>query len=582
MRYSRMFIPTAKEAPKDAVIQSHILMTRAGLIKKVSSGIYSLLPLGYRTVKKVEGIIREEMDRIGGNEFYLPVLIPGELWKTSRRWYDMGQELFRLTDRGEQDYVLAPTHEEVFTYILKDHIRSYRDLPLTVYQIGLKFRDEIRPRFGVMRGKTFIMKDAYSFHPEKDDESLHKTYSDMSGAYSRIFTRCGLETIPVAADSGAMGGSLSEEFMVPAKVGEEEIVHCAACGYVANREKATCRPEETTYEDTGELELVETPNVRTIADLSDFLGVGPERLVKTLCYKTPGGEYILALIRGDLEVNETKLKNYLGVPEIEKAQAEEAFSKLGIPMGFAGPVGVVDARIVADHSVGMIQGGVTGANRVDYHYKNVCAGRDFKPEKYIDIRVVGEGDSCAECGGKLSSFRGIELGHIFKLGDKYSRTFGLTYLDEDGTSKVPLMGCYGIGVERTVAAVIEQNHDKDGIIWPMPVSPFQVHILPVKYEGGVKEAADALYAGLSDSGVEVLLDDREERAGVKFKDADLIGIPLRVTIGEKSLGQGEVELKVRTSGESKRIKTDEAVSILQDMVRDALDTYRHADTMKGV
>jgi prolyl-tRNA synthetase len=573
MRYSRMFIPTAKEAPKDAVIQSHILMIRAGLIKKVSSGIYSLLPLGYRTVKKVEHIIREEMDRIGGNEFYLPVLIPGELWKTSRRWYDMGQELFRLTDRGEQDYVLAPTHEEVFTYILKDHLKSYRDLPLTVYQIGLKFRDEIRPRFGVMRVKTFIMKDAYSFHPEKDDDSLHKTYSDMSGAYRRIFLRCGLDTIPVAADSGAMGGSQSEEFMVPAMIGEEEIVHCASCGYVANKEKATCSPEETSYEDTGELELIETPNVKTITDLSDFLKIGPDRLIKTLCYKTSGGEYVLALIRGDLEVHETKLKNYLGVSDIEKTGEEEAFSQLKIPMGFAGPVGVRGARIVADKSVGMIKGGVTGANRVDYHYKNVNAGRDFEPEKYIDIRVVGEGDSCPECGGKLSSFRGIELGHIFKLGDKYSRAFGVTYLDEEGTSKVPLMGCYGIGVERTVAAVIEQNHDKYGIKWPMSVSPFHVHILPVKYEGALKEATDLLYTELSESGVEVLLDDREERAGIKFNDADLIGIPFRVTIGGKSLGEGEVELKMRASGESKRIKLQKAASVLRDMVRAELDKY---------
>ena len=574
MLYSRLFLPTAKEAPKDAAIQSHILMIRAGLIKKVGSGIYSLLPLGYRTIKKVENIIREEMDRIGGNEFYLPVLIPAELWKTSNRWYDMGQELYRLKDRGEQDYVLAPTHEEVFTYILKDHLRSYRDLPLTVYQIGFKFRDEIRPRFGVMRGKTFIMKDAYSFHPQGDAESLHGTYSDMSGAYRKIFQRCGLETVPVAADSGAMGGSQSEEFMVPSTVGEEEIVQCRKCIYVANKEKAECEVEHIDYRDTGPAELVETPNVKTIADLSEFLKIRTDHLIKTLLYKMPDGRFVIALIRGDLEVHETKLKNYLGVSEIEKASEEESREKLGMPMGFVGPICVKGAMIIADHSVREIKGGVTGANRVDYHYKNVSAERDFVPETYTDIRVVKEGDSCPKCGGSLSMFRGIELGHIFKLGDKYSRAFGVEYLDEDGSSKVPLMGCYGIGVERTVAAVIEQNHDDDGIIWPISVSPFHIYILPVKYEGRVKEVSNTLYRELSSSGVEALLDDRDERAGVKFKDADLIGIPFRVTIGEKSLENGKVELKVRNSKESTYIKVEEMVNVLKNMVTEELAKYR--------
>lgn len=573
MLYSRMFIPTAKEAPKDATIQSHILMIRAGLIRKVASGIYSLLPLGYRTVKKVENIIREEMDRIGGNEFYLPVIIPGELWKTSHRWYDMGQELFRLKDRGEQDYVLAPTHEEVFTYILKDHLRSYRDLPLTVYQIGLKFRDEIRPRYGVMRGKTFIMKDAYSFHPEGDNESLHRTYSDMSGAYRKIFQRCGLQTIPVAADSGAMGGSQSEEFMVPSSVGEEEIVQCSGCGYVANREKAECMIEKIDYEDTGNAQLVETPNVKTIADLSKFLEIGTDHLIKTLVYKTPEGAFVMALIRGDLEVHETKLKNYLGISGIEKAAENESNEKLGIPMGFAGPLGVQNTRIVADLSVRDIKGGVTGANRVDYHYRNVAAGRDFKPKGYTDIRVVGKGDSCPDCGSALSMFRGIELGHIFKLGDKYSRAFGMEYLDEDGSSKVPLMGCYGIGVERTVAAVIEQNHDDDGISWPISISPFHVYILPIKYEGKVREVSYRIHQELEEAGVEVILDDRDERAGVKFNDADLIGIPYRITIGEKTLQKSEVELKERHSGKSRRIPVANVADTLRKMVDQELQKY---------
>ncbi|UCB47431.1 MAG: proline--tRNA ligase, partial [Spirochaetota bacterium] len=466
MLYSKLFIPTVKEHPKDAVVQSHILMIRAGLIKKVSSGIYSILPLGYRTIKKVENIIREEMDRIGGNEFFLPVLVPGELWKTSNRWDDMGPELYRLKDRSTQDYVLTPTHEEVFTFLLKDHIKSYRDLPLTVYHIGLKFRDEIRPRFGVMRGKTFIMKDAYSFHPAGEQTSLSKSYNDMAGAYRKIFQRCGLDTVPVAADSGAMGGSQSEEFMVPAAVGEEIIIKCSHCGYVANREKAECRLEQIDYTDTGKITLVETPNVKTIADLSKYLKIGTDHLIKTLVYKTSDGKFILALIRGDLELHETKLKNYLGVPEIEKAPEEESKQKLGIPMGFAGPVGIKNIQIIADYSIRDIKGGVTGANRQDYHYKNVSSERDFDIEEYSDIRVVNEGDLCRECGKKLTMFRGIELGHIFKLGNKYSKAFGVEYLAEDGSSQVPLMGCYGIGVERTVAAVIEQNHDKDGIIWP--------------------------------------------------------------------------------------------------------------------
>jgi prolyl-tRNA synthetase len=573
MLYSKLFIPTIKEPPKDAVIQSHILMIRAGLIKKVSSGIYSILPLGYRTIKKVENIIREEMDRIGGNEFFLPVLVPGELWKISNRWHDMGPELYRLKDRSEQDYVLTPTHEEVFTFLLKDHIKSYRDLPLTVYHIGLKFRDEIRPRFGVMRGKTFIMKDAYSFHPADDQASLHKTYSDMAGAYSKIFQRCGLETIPVVADSGAMGGSQSEEFMVPAAVGEEVIIKCSHCGYVANREKAACQLEQIVYRDTGKLELIETPNVKTIADLSEFLKIGEDHLIKTLVYKTSEGEFIIALIRGDLELHETKLKNYLGVPEIEKAPEDETKQKLGIPMGFAGPIGVKNAQIIADHSVRNIKGGVTGANRENYHYQNISTERDFGIQDYTDIRVVSDGDLCPTCGENLLMFRGIELGHIFKLGNKYSKAFGVEYLDENGSSRVPLMGCYGIGVERTVAAVIEQNYDEDGIIWPISIAPFHIHLLPVKHEGKVKEFSLSLYEQLAESGIEVLIDDRDERPGVKFNDADLIGIPYRITIGEKNLKQGIVELKERGEKESVSIPVKEITDLMKEKVTNELKKY---------
>ncbi len=573
MKYSQLFIPTSKEVPKDAAIKSHILMIRAGMIKKLTSGIYSLLPLGCRVIKKVECIIREEMDRTGCNEFLLPVIIPGELWKMSDRWYSMGPELYRLKDRNMQDLVLAPTHEEVFTFILKDHLKSYRDLPLSVYHIGYKFRDEIRPRYGVMRGKTFIMKDAYSFHREADPGSLDKTYNDMAVAYRRIFKRCGLKTIPVSADSGSMGGSLSEEFMVPSNIGEEEIIQCGSCGYVANRAKAESKNEKIAYRDTGELSLVETPDIKTIEDLTHFLKISPEYMIKSLLYKTSDGKFVLALIRGDLEVNDTKLKNYLDVPEIEPADRGEAFEKLGIPLGFAGPVGVDKISVVADNSVKEIKGGVTGANKKDRHYVNVKSGRDFKPDEYIDIRLVSEGDLCPACGSALNMFKGIELGHIFKLGDKYTRSFSVTYLDEDGSSKVPIMGCYGIGVERTAAAVIEQNNDEKGIIWPITVSPFHVHIIPIKYDGNVREVSDLIFKQLDSAGVEVLFDDRGERPGVKFMDADLIGIPFRVTVGEKGLKDGKVELFNRKTGDRELMKVKDAAGQLKKRIAEEIKIY---------
>jgi len=571
MYYSKFFIPTSKQIPKEAVIKSHMLMIRAGMVKKISSGIYSLLPLGYRVIKKIENIVREEMNRIGCNEFFLPVLIPGDLWKESGRWFSMGPELFRLKDRSSQDFVLAPTHEEVFTFLLKDHINSYRDLPISVYQIGMKFRDEIRPRYGVMRVKSFIMKDAYSFHREDDQKSIDETYLDMAKAYRRIFQRCGLTTIQVAADPGAMGGSQSEEFMVPSHVGEEEIIQCSSCGYVANREKAVSTTKAGDYNETGRLEIVETPGVKTIEDLVKFLKIPSWKLIKTMIYKIPGeveqGErFIIALIRGDLEVNEVKLRNYLGVVEIERATLEEAKEKLGIPLGFAGPIGVDQNIIVADESIRGIKGGVTGANRENYHYKNVDIRRDFNVNSFIDIKLVNEGDECIHCGGKLRMFKGIELGHIFKLGKKYTKAFSVTYLDEDGSTRVPLMGCYGIGIERTAAAVIEQHHDDAGIIWPITVSPFQVHIIPVDYGGKVKETSDFIYQELINDGIEVLLDDRDVRAGVKFNDADLIGIPFIITVGSRKVEEGIVELKYRVDGKRENLKITEAAKIVSEKV----------------
>lgn len=575
MKYSEMFIPTVKEVPKEATIQSHILMIRAGLTKKMSSGIYSFLPLGYRVIKKIETIIREEMDGIGCNEFFLPVLIPGDLWKMSNRWYSMGPELFRLKDRNVQDFVLAPTHEEAFTYTLKDHIKSYRDLPLKVYHIGFKFRDEIRPRFGVMRGKTFIMKDAYSFHKETNLASLDETYNDMAHAYRQIFSRCGLKTIPVSADSGTMGGSLSEEFMVPSNVGEEVIIQCTKCGYVANREKAEVKNETISYSDTGEIELVYTPDTKSIEAVSDFLKVNPELIIKTLVFKTSDGRFVLALIRGDLDINETKLKNYLDVPEVMPADEEAVLEKLDIPLGFAGPINVKSVHMVADLSVRHIKGGVTGANKRDYHYTNVNSARDFTPALYIDLRLANENDRCIRCGEKLSMFRGIELGHIFKLGDKYTKAFSVTYLDEDGAMRTPIMGCYGIGVERTMAAIIEQNYDDKGIIWPVTVTPFHVYILPVQYNGKVKDVADQLVKSLEASGIETLLDDRDERAGVKFNDADLIGVPFRITIGDRGLKNEEVELFDRRTGKREFLKINVTIDILKKRIKDELKKFKN-------
>ncbi len=574
MKYSMTFIPTSKEVPREATIKSHILMLRAGMIKKLSSGIYSLLPFGLKVVRKVERIVREEMDKIGSIEFSLPVLIPADLWKISGRWYDMGPELFRLKDRNRQDFVLGATHEEVFTDLMKDHIRSYRDLPITVYQIGLKFRDEIRPRFGVMRGKVFIMKDAYSFHEEDDWNSLQKTYNDMSGAYRRIFKRCGLDTIPVEADSGAMGGSKSEEFMVPSHVGEEQIVICDSCGYVANIEKATSRYKRYDYNSCGDKKLVPTPGVKTIEDLSDFLNKSKEYLIKTMVYKTDKGDFVLALIRGDLNINETKLKNYLSVAELEPADEKEIEEKLGLPPGFMSPIGVSNARVVADESIKEIKCGVCGGNEVDKHYINVDVERDLKNiEEFVDLRIVEEGDECPNCGGKLRIFHGIELGHIFQLGDKYTRAFSLTYLDENGKERYPIMGCYGIGIERTVAAIIEQHNDEDGIIWPITVAPYQVYILPIKYAGKAKEFSDRLYNDLVSSGYEVLLDDRDLRPGVKFKDADLIGIPIRVTVGDKGLANGMVEVYDRETKERENVGTEEVLKHVMDKIQQKYKKY---------
>ena len=551
MRYSEMHLPTGREVPSDAEVISNQLMIRAGMIRKLTSGIYSYLPLGWRVIRKVEQIIREEMDRAGAQEVHLPMVQPAELWQESGRWTYYGKELLRFRDRNDRDYCLGPTHEEVITDLVRHDIKTYRQLPKNLYQIQTKFRDEVRPRFGVMRCREFGMKDAYSF--DADEAGAEKSYEKMFDAYHRIFNRCGLKFRSVEADSGSIGGSFSHEFMVLADSGEDAIAFCEKCQYAANLEKAECvKPEKISApaDTMMKMEEVATPNVRTIEEVSAYLSVSPDQIVKTLIYNADG-KPCAVLIRGDLDVNEIKVKNYLGAADLELADDEMIEQATRAPRGFAGAVGI-QCRVIADYSVLNLLNFVTGANRQDYHLKNVNPGRDFNVEAYADLRFVKPGDACPRCKGQISFARGIEVGHVFKLGTKYSKAMKATFLDKDGKEKTMIMGCYGIGVGRTVAACIEQNFDKDGIIWPMPLAPFAVVVTPVNVnEPDVMKAAESIYSELLETGLDVLLDDRDERAGVKFKDADLIGVPLRITVGSKNLSSGNVELKIRRTGENR-------------------------------
>ncbi len=566
MRWKETFIPTLKELPAEAEITSHRLMLRAGLMRKLTSGVYTYLPLGIRAIKKVEAIVREEMDRAGGIELLLPILHPAELWRESGRWDHYGVELMRIKDRHGRNFALGPTHEEVITDLLRGEVRSYRDLPILLYQIQTKFRDEIRPRFGVIRAREFLMKDAYSFHP--DESSLNQTYQRMYQAYSRIFTRCGLSFRPVEADSGAIGGDVTHEFMVLAQNGESEVFTCPGCSYAATQERAESRTSKPVDEAPLARELVHTPGLKTVEEVSGFLGVEPKRLVKTILYRTDGG-FVAALIRGDREINEIKLMRALGVEDLQMATPDEILRLTGAPLGFSGPVGLEGVGILADYSLQGSGNFVVGANREDHHLINVNCGRDFRVDGFFDLLLAQEGDSCARCGKPLSSGRGIEVGQIFKLGTKYSESMKAHFLDQKGQERPFVMGCYGIGITRTVAAVIEQHHDQDGIIWPLSVAPYQVLILPLNItHPPSKEAAERLYSQLGD--LEVLLDDREERAGVKFKDADLVGIPLRVTIGERSLKEGKVEIKLRSEPTSISVSIEEA----SQKVRSLLEKYR--------
>jgi prolyl-tRNA synthetase len=523
-------VPTLKETPHDAEVISHQLMLRAGLIRKLSSGLYIYLPLCVRVLRKVEAIVREEMDRAGSQELLMPVLQPAELWKKSGRWETMGPEMVRVQNRQEQDFVLGPTHEEVITDLVAKELHSYKNLPSHFYQIQTKVRDEIRPRFGVMRAKEFLMKDAYSFHA--NEASLDEVYQKMYRSYGTIFERCGLSTVAVQADSGAMGGSSSSEFMVLANSGEDLVVFCDACDYGANIESATFAVTlGDSLEDLQDIKIVDTLGAKTIEEVSLFLKVPASKIIKTLFY-VADDELVCVLLRGDHQISETKLKNVLAVMDLSLAPQHWIEAKLETHIGFAGPVGLKGVKCVADSQVLSIVNAVTGANQLGKHLQWVNFERDFEVEQHGDLLLVEEGAMCSQCSkGHLSIKHGIEVGHIFKLGDKYAKSLGAKYLDQKGVEQVMLMGCYGIGITRTIAAIIEQHHDESGIIWPLAVAP------------------EDIYESLLESGYEVILDDRKERPGFKFKDADLLGFPLRVVVSEKLSAKGEVEIKVRRTGE---------------------------------
>lgn len=548
MRWSKYYIPTLKEAPSDAEVISHKLLIRAGLIRKLTAGIYNYLPYGWRTIKKVEDIVREEMDKAGALECRMPSVQPGDLWKESGRWEDYGKELLRFKDRHERDYCLGPTHEEVITDLVRGEIRSYRQMPVNLYQIQTKFRDEIRPRFGLMRGREFIMKDAYSF--DKSDEEANVSYRKMYQAYMAIFTRLGLKFRAVEADSGSIGGSMSHEFAVLAETGEDTIIACSKCEYAANIERAAgTKPVQSDWPMPEAYSEVFTPGQHTVEEVSTFLEVTPQEIVKTILVDVDG-KPVAALVRGDRELNDVKVKNYFNAINVELATPEQVEAWTGAPVGFAGPVNLKDITIIADYELSAHEGWVTGANKAETHFINVSLERDATIENFVDLRVINAGDECPECGSVVTAAKGIEVGHVFKLGDKYSKALNATFVHEDGTEEPIFMGCYGIGVTRIVAASIEQNNDANGIIFPPALAPFQVLLMVLDPEDTeVKEQASAIYDYCESAGIEVLMDDRDERPGVKFNDGDLIGIPMQLILGKRGADKGIIEIKDRRTGE---------------------------------
>ena len=573
MRWSKTFIHTLRQDPSDAEVASHRLMVRAGMISKVAAGIYNYLPLGWRSIAKLERIIREELERAGSAELVMPAVQPAELWQESGRWYQYGPELLRIKDRSEREFCFGPTHEEVITDIVRRAVTSYRQLPVNLYQIQTKFRDEIRPRFGLMRGREFVMKDAYSFHTDAAD--LDQTYRAMETAYCRIFERCGLGYTKVEADTGNIGGSESHEFMVLAETGEDAIIACPACGYGANVEKAEtgALPEAPVWPlDRPDVPVaVDTPKMRTVEEVAAFLGVAPAHLIKTLIFETDEDD-IAVLIRGDLEVNEVKLKNLLGCTHLGLAGEAKIEKVTGGPQGFSGPVGLEGVRIVADPTVMELGCAATGANRNDTHLAGVVPGRDFTPDRVADVRLARAGEPCPHCATAMIEKRGIEVGHIFKLGTKYSEAMKCRFLDAEGREQPMIMGCYGLGVGRTVAAAVEQNHDDKGIIWPLPLAPYEVLLAVLNADRPeVVEAADGVYLELKEAGLDVLYDDRSERPGVKFNDMDLVGFPVRVVVGKRGLENGEVEVSLRSGGERRSIPLGDLLAELQELLAELRD-----------
>lgn len=566
MRTSKLYAPTLRQTPAEAEVPSHQLMLRAGFIRKVAGGVYTYLPLAWRTLRKIEQIIREEMEAKDGQELALPIVQPAELWKETGRWEVFGEEMFRLVDRHNREFCLGPTHEEIITDLVRNEVRSYKQLPLLLYQIQNKYRDEIRPRFGLMRGREFIMKDAYSF--DKDEAGLDKSYKDMYDAYTNIFNRCGLTFRPVEADGGAIGNATTHEFTVLAETGESDIVYCEKCDYAANAEKSELKPIVAPAEEELPLEKVNTPGTKTIEAVAEFLNTPIEKNIKAVIFQNEKDQVICAFVRGDHEVNDVKLQNITGAITLKMAE-ESAIRAIGGVPGFMSPIGLSkDTIVVVDATVMEMHNAVCGANEEDCHYKNANPKRDFGDVIVADIRLIAQGDPCPHCGAPVKMTHGIEVGQVFKLGIKYSKSLGATFLDENGKEKPLIMGCYGIGVSRTMAAAIEQFHDDNGIIWPASIAPFEVVIVPINAKDEAQmQIAEKLYADMKNAGIDVLLDDRKDRAGVKFKDADLIGYPVRITVSPKLLDANEVEIKVRRDGATSNVKVDDCAQTVKDMLK---------------